>query len=521
MSSALRAKKHASLKKYGSALAVAVLTLSMLSGLAPAQADDMRQSEYWLKSLGVTEAQKATKGEGVKVAVIDTGIDTSHSDLKGAVAGGVDMSGSGGEKGDKPIGVMSEHATLVATLLAGRGNNKSEIAKVKSENERLKSAWEKAKKSAEDENKKREKEAKEDEDNKDSTFEKVEIPKEPEYEDVPKASGGSDGVLGVAPASQLLSVSLWMGEGNPAEIPVEDQIPRAVKWAVDHGAKVINMSLGSTSPAWPESWDEAFKYAEDHDVVIVAAAGNRSGGMNQVGAPATIPGVLTVAGVDESGKASQDSSTEGISIGVAAPAEQLVGGLPDNGYARWSGTSGAAPLVAGVAALIRSKYPDMKAPDVINRILKTARDTGAPGVDNLYGYGIINANAAVNNDVPSVSENPLGTIEEWIRVHRRNVSQDTEAPAPGVSMKKSSLKQVAAPKPIQPEQSTPILQPLLVIGGAALLALVIIVGAIQTLMRKRRESISASVASASLSSLKVRKSAGDHDLFDEIPEDKK
>jgi len=290
---------------------------------------------------------------------------------------------------------------------------------------------------------------------------------------------------------------------------------------VDSGAKVINMSLGSTSPAWPESWDDAFKYAEDHDVVVVAAAGNRSGGMSQVGAPATIPGVLTVAGVDESGKASQDSSTEGISIGVAAPAEQLVGGLPDNGYARWSGTSGAAPLVAGVAALIRSKYPDMKAPDVINRILKTARDTGASGVDNLYGYGIINANAAVNNSVASVSVNPLGTIEEWIRVHRRNNAKSTEAPAPGVSMEKSDLKQVAAPKPIQPDTSTPVLQPVLVIGAGVLLLLVIGAGSIQTLVRRRRERLAASVASASLSSLKVGKSAGDHDLFDDIPEEDK
>ncbi len=518
MSSALRAKNNASLKKCGSALVVAILTLAMLTGLTPAHADDMRDSEYWLNSLEVNDAQQTTKGEGVKVAVIDTGIDTSHTDLKGAVAGGVDMSGAGDEKGNKPIGVMSEHATLVATLLAGRGNNKSEITKVKSENERLKAAWEKSKKSAEDENKKRLDEAKDDEK---EDVDKVEIPKEPEYEEVPKPSGGSDGVLGVAPESKLLSVSLWMGEGNPANIPVEEQIPRAVKWAVDNGAKVINMSLGSTSPAWPESWDDAFKYAEDHDVVIVAAAGNRSGGMSQVGAPATIPGVLTVAGVDESGKASQDSSTEGISIGVAAPAEQLVGGLPDNGYARWSGTSGAAPLVAGVAALIRSKYPDMKAPDVINRILKTARDTGAPGVDNLYGYGIINANAAVNNNVPSVSQNPLGTIEEWIRVHRRNASDTTEAPAPGVSMEKSALKQIAAPTPIQPEQSTPILQPLIIIGGAALLVLVILAGGIQTLLRKRRERYTESAASASLSSLKVGKSAGDHDLFDDIPEDEK
>lgn len=483
-------------------VALLLVTLMALTFLipSPARADDMRDAEYWMDSLGITEAQKTTKGEGVKVAVIDTGIDTSHRDLKGVVVDGADMSGSGGAKGDKPIGVMSEHGTLVATLLAGQGNNQEEIDRTKSENQRLKSAWEQAKKTAEEE----------DED----------VPEEPEYEKVPGLKGGKDGVLGVAPDAELLSVSLWMGDGNPSGISVEEQIPKAVTWAVDNGAKVINMSLGSTSPAWPESWDSAFKYAEDHDVVLVAAAGNRSGGMSQVGAPATIPGVLTVAGVDENGKASQDASTEGISIGVAAPAEKLVGGLPDNGYARWSGTSGAAPLVAGVAALIRSKYPDMSAEQVVNRILKSAKDTGASGVDNLYGYGIIDANAAVNSEIPTVTQNPLGTITEWIRVHRRNTADSTETPDPGVSMEKSELKQVAAPEPIAPEVATPMIQPLIVVGGGVLLVLALLGGVLHSTRRAYKQKATARAASAKLSDLKVGKSDEGRDLFDDIPEER-
>ncbi|GAA1409043.1 hypothetical protein AUR04nite_23310 [Glutamicibacter uratoxydans] len=487
---------------------VALLAFVFLLPSPAARADDMRDAEYWLKSLGIAEAQKETKGEGVKVAIIDTGIDASHRDLKGAVVGGADMSGSGEANGEKPIGIMSEHGTLVATLLAGRGNNQQEIDRIKSENQRLKSAWEQEKKNVE-------------ENNKDEDKEHKDVPEEPTYEDVPEPGKGKNGVLGVAPKAELLSVSLWMGEGNPSGISVEQQIPRAVKWAVDNGASVINMSLGSTSPAWPESWDEAFKYAEEHDVVIVAAAGNRSGGMNQVGAPATIPGVLTVAGVDENGKASQDSSTEGISIGVAAPAEKLVGGLPDNGYARWSGTSGAAPLVAGVAALIRSKYPDMSANQVINRILKTAKDTGAPGTDNLYGYGILDANAAVNAAVPIVKDNPLGTITEWIRVHRRNAEESPESTDPGVSMEKSNLKQVAAPEPIAPDDSVPLTQPVIVIGGAALLALLLLVGSLQLGRAARRQKLTASVSSAKISDLNVSGGKADRDIFDDIPEDDK
>ncbi|WP_374700339.1 S8 family serine peptidase [Arthrobacter sp. JCM 19049] len=97
------------------------------------------------------------------------------------------------------------------------------------------------------------------------------------------------------------------------------------------------MSLGSTSPAWPESWDSAFKYAEDHDVVVVAAAGNRSGGMSQVGAPATIPGVLTVAGVDESGKARR-----------TPPPRASRSGWPPR-PSRWSAACPAVTMPAGPA----------------------------------------------------------------------------------------------------------------------------------------------------------------------------
>ncbi len=78
----------------------------------------------------------------------------------------------------------------------------------------------------------------------------------------------------------------------------DQQIADAVRWAVDNGADVINMSLTRNTLEWPESWDDAFLYAMEHDVVIVAAAGNRGSGTVEVGAPATMPGVLTVSGVD-------------------------------------------------------------------------------------------------------------------------------------------------------------------------------------------------------------------------------
>ncbi|WP_417216493.1 S8 family serine peptidase [Arthrobacter sp.] len=471
----------------------------MLAAASAAQADHIRDSEYWLDDYGIKQAWKVSQGEGVKVAVIDTGTDGSHPDLRGQVVGGQDFSGAGNANGTEPIGALPEHGTLVGTLLAGHGNNAEAIAKAKAEAEQQDIAWKRAVKDAK----------KADED----------PPEKPEAVKIPKPGPGRDGVIGVAPKAKLISGSLWLGSENPGGVPVSEQVPRAVKWAVDQGAQVINMSLGSTTPSWPTSWDEAFQYAESHDVVIVAAAGNRAGGMQQVGAPATIPGVLTVAGVDKKGKASWDSSTQGISIGVAAPADPLVGGLPDGGYADWSGTSGAAPLVSGVVALIRSKYPDLKAADVIERILATAKDAGKPGVDNLYGYGLLDAEAALTADVPTVEDNPLGTISEWIHVHRRGQpATPTATPPPAKPEAKSTVPPVAAPRPQAPAEPGGALPAVLVVGFGTLALLVVIAGAVQVgLARRRRRAVEAASA-GTIAEGEWPDAHEGHDPFDDLPE---
>jgi subtilisin family serine protease len=403
------------------------------AGLATApaaQADDVRDKQYWLGESGITKAWEVSKGAGVKVAVIDSGVDAGHPDLKGAVTGGYDASGAGTAKGQKTLGIKPEHGTLVATMLAGRGHQPATATPS------------------------------------------------------PGASPspvGPDGIVGVAPEAEILSVSTWLGSANPAGKTDQDQIPEAVRWAVDNGARVINISLGSTTPQWPQSWDAAFLYAEQKDVVIVAAAGNRVGGNLQVGAPATIPGVLTVAGLDRKGVASVDSSSQGISIGVAAPAENLLGGLPGGGYAEWAGTSGAAPIVAGVAALVRSKWPEMSAKQVINRIVSTARDAGPAGKDPLYGFGVLNAEAALKDSVPEAAANPLGSIADWIRVHRRG-NLATPAPVPSASDVASAvptLPDPTVPAAVAASRRDSAIGAAVVIGSALLFVTIIAVAAFQ------------------------------------------
>jgi membrane-anchored mycosin MYCP len=429
----------------------ALLSAALAGGIAAAaiatapaaQADTWRDKEYWLKEAGITKAWEVSKGANVKVAVIDSGVDGDHPDLKGAIAGGHDVSGAGSTDGQKCIGAKPEHGTLVATMLAGRGHQPPP---------------------------------------KKSTASAKPTPTPSPSKTFP------DGIMGVAPEAEILSVSTWLGSANPGGKSDQDQIPEAVRWAVDNGAKVINISLGSTSPEWPQSWDAAFLYAEQKDVVIVAAAGNRVGGNVQVGAPATIPGVLTVAGLDRSGNASTDSSSQGISIGVAAPAEKLAGGLPGGSYAEWAGTSGATPIVSGVAALIRSKWPQMSAEQVINRIVSTAKDAGAPGKDPLYGFGVLNAEAALKDNVAETKSNPLGSISDWIRVHRRgNLATPPPVPPAESHTAQPTLPKATVPVAQPPSQLDSALPAAVVIGFGGLF-LAIIAGAAVQLRRAYRAS---------------------------------
>ncbi|WP_167040896.1 S8 family serine peptidase [Salinibacterium sp. ZJ454] len=373
------------MRRRAAAIAAALVATATVAALGvtsaePAAADQVRELQYWLDDYGIRDAWATTQGEGVTIAVIDSGIDSGHPDLDGAVIGGADFSGLGTADGQKPVGSSESngHATMVASLAAGRG------------------------------------------------------------------TGASDGVIGVAPRASLLSLSIGFGEGSRGS---DEQIADAVRWAVDNGADVINMSLTRNTLDWPTSWDDAFLYAMQNDVIVVAAAGNRGSGTVSVGAPATMPGVLTVAGVSREGIASFDASSQGITIGVAAPSEDLVGATPGGGHVLWQGTSGATPIVAGLAALVRAAHPELDAANVINRIIASADDAGSPGADPIYGNGLIDAAEAVSGGVPAVTANPMGDLADWIRLHRRAEAQPESTP--------DAIAPLPEPSPIPEETGEP------------------------------------------------------------------
>ena len=293
-----------------------------------------------------------------------------------------------------------------------------------------------------------------------------------------RGTGNGRGMIGVAPEAELLSISVGFGASSTK--PFTEQIADAIHWAVDNGATIINMSLTTNTLDWDTSWDTAFEYAFDHDVVIVVAAGNRGSGTDRVGAPATIPGVLAVGGVDPSGVASNDASTQGITIGLSAPSERLIGVSADGTLVQWNGTSGAAPIVAGIAALVRASHPGMDANNVINRLIQTAKPaTGASArPDKLYGYGLVDAAAAVSARVETVSENPLGSLKEWIRLYRRADTEPSPEPSSSPVVVPPLPPIEAAPaagSPLLPSRDS-VLYGSLPLGAATLAAIMIALG---------------------------------------------
>ncbi len=222
----------------------------------------------------------------------------------------------------------------------------------------------------------------------------------------------TNGVVGIAPKSKILPIRVLDAENRYNDAIV---VAKGVRWAVDHGARVINLSLGGSgsSPALAAALDYAFA----KDVVVVACTGNESASStDQVWYPAREPGVIAVAGMERDSDALWSGSITGPETVLTAPATQLVGAQP-GGYWKVQGTSFAAPMVSGTAALIRSRWPAMPAGEVINRIIRTAKDVGPAGRDSAYGFGLVNPVGALTADVPAVFENPLDT-----------------SPSPGVAM---------------------------------------------------------------------------------------
>lgn len=213
------------------------------------------------------------------------------------------------------------------------------------------------------------------------------------------ASNNGVGVAGVAWGARVMPLKVLDNTGSGSE----SDVAAAMVWAADHGARIINLSLGAPSPS--SVMEDAVNYAYLNGVTVVAAAGNA--GSLGVLYPAAYDNALAVASTNASNNRSSFSNY-GPEIDLAAPGSSIYSTYWNGGstYATLSGTSMATPHVAGVAALLAS-LPQFDTPDKIRIAMETtALDLGDPGWDQFYGFGLVQARNALLFDPSTITPTP-------------------------------------------------------------------------------------------------------------------
>jgi type VII secretion-associated serine protease mycosin len=214
-------------------------------------------------------------------------------------------------------------------------------------------------------------------------------------------AGGADGVKGLAPDAKILPLR---DNGY-----TENGLAPSIRYAVDHGASVINISLDvDRTDGDPEL--QAIRYALQHNVVVVSASGNEGkSGAEAIGYPANYPGVVAVGAVKSSDEI-WEKSNSGSNLMLSAPGYRIVSTSTDSGgYEMGTGTSDSAAYVSAACALLREKFPNLTAGQLVNRLTTTAGlPASAKGLklpDEKYGYGYIQPLAALQENIPAGSKN--------------------------------------------------------------------------------------------------------------------
>jgi type VII secretion-associated serine protease mycosin len=311
-----------------------VVSAPMAVNALAAPADAIRNSQMpVLDAIDVPNAWSLTRGAGVTVAVIDSGVDPKVSDLTGSVSTGPDLTGLHTPPSNPDWG---QHGTWMASIIAGHGTD-----------------------------------------------------------------GGTSGIIGVAPEAKIYSIRVIPDKNDPGynkyeaepEQSIQKSLATGIRDAVQYGARVISMSIGYSSASAVVR--AAVQYAYSHGVVLVASSGNSGNDdvrsdddFAPVSFPADYPGVLSVGALDGSGAASFSSNN--LSVQVAAPGVRVPAEGRGDLYWTVDGTSPACALVAGVAALIKAKYPGLPPDLVIEALTSTARNPRG-GYNERTGFGTVDA----------------------------------------------------------------------------------------------------------------------------------
>ncbi|WP_103760423.1 type VII secretion-associated serine protease mycosin [Streptomyces sp. SM10] len=325
------------------AVASAMLgTLLVAASAGTVHAESVRSNQWHLTAMKAEEMWRSSTGNGVTVAVIDTGVDTSNPDLQGQVLDGKDF--APGEPGDEHSD-YDGHGTGMAALIAGTGDSR-----------------------------------------------------------------GGDGASGLAPGVKILPVRVPDKAPNLAE-DIEQfnaTVPGAIRYAADKGAKVINISLGTSEGS--QQLTESVKYALEEGSLVFAAVGNDAKSANSVKYPGATPGAVGVAAIGKNLQRTEESQY-GPQVDLSAPGEEMIHACKsETGLCTSHGTSDATALASASAALIWSKHPDWTNNQVLRVLLNTAGGptTGEERADDI-GYGIVRPRIALKTpgDPGPADEYPL------------------------------------------------------------------------------------------------------------------
>jgi hypothetical protein len=236
--------------------------------------------------------------------------------------------------------------------------------------------------------------------------------------------GGSARMVGVAPDAKVMPI---VSDGYSSSDT------KAIHYAVDHGAQVINISQGSPDlpgETCPSDLQKAVAYAAQKNVVVVAAAGNEGQKMNMPQFPGSCAGVLAVGAIDNKLKIWPDTQRQSY-VAVAAPGWG-VGSVGKSGrfMNNVNGTSQASALTSAAVALVRAKYPDLGAREVVQRIIATAVDCGPPGVDDQTGAGAVLPPPALTKTVEKSAPNPpFERLDKWLTSQGKQSAGGQKSPA--------------------------------------------------------------------------------------------
>ncbi|MFF3732649.1 type VII secretion-associated serine protease mycosin [Streptomyces sp. NPDC002476] len=314
-------------------IAVSSALTLLLVGASPAYSDSVRSDQWYLDAMKAEQIWEMSTGENVTVAVVDSGVDASIPDLKGRVLKGLDLAKD--SPGDEYTD-YDNHGTGMAGIIAGTGNE----------------------------------------------------------------SGGG-GSYGIAPGVKILPIRLRdtvnKVNGATASKYFNEDMATAIRFAVDHGAQIINASVGDTIGGSQQLTDSV-KYALDKGALVFAAVGNGADEGNPASYPAATPGVIGVGAIGKDLKRA-DFSRYGPEVDLSAPGVDMVHGCSGGTkLCRTSGTSDATAIVSASAALIWSKHPEWTNNQVLRVLLNTvgAPTSGALRNDHI-GYGAVRPRRALMN----------------------------------------------------------------------------------------------------------------------------